>query len=273
MATMTWVWLLLLSVLQVVRSDETARGNWIVPDGSSDKDFQETFYNRDKVHLQWAGWDHYYTDILLNGSTQANLYVVAWEEKDANYSRLLASSRNVSGPGSHEWAISIDNETLAKTNRYCVAFAQTRYAYSDDGDNIFSPGFIIRNRPTPSPTPSPEAESSPSGLQTGAKVGIGVGVGVGSLAVFSAFGFLLLQLRRRRQASSQAMAASPQGAGPGSEQALGKGYYQGQMWNRDYYYGVNQGPPELDVPPVDSLTEAPSTSTPPAELPTAPLEK
>lgn len=186
---------------------------------------------------------------------------------------------DVSGHGSYEWTINIPNDTLAKTNKYCVAFAEKEYSYSYDGYNIFSSGFLIRNRPTP--TPTPEAASS-SGLQTGAKVGIGVGVGVGGLAVFSALGFLLLRRRRQPQASSQAMAASPQGAGSGSDQALGKGYYQeqvpdhgdyqGQMWNKGYY-SAGPEPQELYVPSTDGLSEAPSTSTPPVELPSAPREK
>lgn len=181
---------------------------------------------------------------------------------------------DVSGQGSYEWTINVPNDTLAKTNKYCVAFAGKEYSYTYDGYNIFSPGFLIRNRPTP--TPTPEAASS-SGLQTGAKVGIGVGVGVGGLAVFSALGFLLLRRRRQYQASSQAIAASP-----GSEQAQGKGYYQeqvpdhgdyqGQMWNKGYY-SAGPEPQELYVPLTDSLSEAPSTSTPPVELPSVPREK
>jgi hypothetical protein len=94
MATLKWAWVLLLSVVKVAQSDETARSNWIVPDGSNEKDFQQTFYNGEKVHLQWAGWDSYYTDSLLDGSLKANLYVVAWEEKDADYIRPLACTQS-----------------------------------------------------------------------------------------------------------------------------------------------------------------------------------
>lgn len=67
---------------------------------------------------------------------------------------------------------------------------------------------------------------------------------------------------RQHQASSPAVAASPQSPGPGSKQSLGKGDY----------YSVEQGPREMFVPPVDSLSEAPSTFTP-VELPLAPREK
>lgn len=102
MVTLTWVWLLFLLVLQVARSDETDRNNWIVPDGSNEKDFQKTFYNGDKVQLQWAGWDSYYTDSLLDGSPQANLYAVAWDEQDADYVRPLSCTQY---PAPNNWTL------------------------------------------------------------------------------------------------------------------------------------------------------------------------
>lgn len=94
MASLTWVLLLLLSVSRLARSEENFKNNWIEPDGNKN-DFEQTFYVGDTLNIQWAGWDSWYIETFMENSTQANLYVVAWNADVSSFFRILKCTQSL----------------------------------------------------------------------------------------------------------------------------------------------------------------------------------
>ncbi|KAJ5615421.1 hypothetical protein N7537_000535 [Penicillium hordei] len=216
MANLSWAWLLLISVSQVVQSAEPARKRWNKPDGNDDN-FVETWYIGDTVKLSWSGWDKDQRDRTIEGLDEAKLYVNAWNPDYSTWSKVITANASIDRGSSFTWTIDIPDSTLSKTKEYAVTFIpmnQTDHKYT--GSRLSSPGFRIQSKSTTtssasvtafattSKTASSLSEPSPShtnGLSTGAKAGIGVGVSIAGLAVLIALGFLFV--RRRHQASSQ----------------------------------------------------------------------
>lgn len=93
MANLAWVWLPLIAVLHVVHA-ETARSHWQVPNGHSGINFEETWYIGDTIHVRWAGWNSTFTSDLMDNTTEAQLYVVAWNPDYSSYSSLLSCMRS-----------------------------------------------------------------------------------------------------------------------------------------------------------------------------------
>ena len=97
MANSAWVWLLLVSVFLLVQSvAEDFQHHWLVPDGSKD-DFSETFYNGNSLRVQWAGWDPWFIKNNLNGATEADLWVVAWNADVSSFHRYLSGKHGNRG--------------------------------------------------------------------------------------------------------------------------------------------------------------------------------
>lgn len=92
MANLSWVWLLLISVSQVVRSAEPARERWNTPDGNDDN-FKETWYLGDTVKLSWSGWDKVQRDRTIEGLDEAKLYVNAWNPDISTWSKVITGKQ------------------------------------------------------------------------------------------------------------------------------------------------------------------------------------
>lgn len=94
MANLTWIWLLLLSVCQVVRGDGSARERWEKPDGKNPDNFKETYYLGDKIEIQWKGWNTTESKKFVdtdNDKPMAKLYVNAWNPDKSTWYDNLAS--------------------------------------------------------------------------------------------------------------------------------------------------------------------------------------
>ncbi|KAJ5932633.1 hypothetical protein N7516_007122 [Penicillium verrucosum] len=249
MANLAWVWLLLISVSQVAQS-ASGRTVWRTPSGNN-KDFVTTYYIGSTLTIDWSGWDPSVLDRDMNGTSEADLWVNAWNTDFSTWSKKISTSTiDVSYSGTFNWKVAIDEEALSDTNEYGFTFKPTGESFAPTEPRLYSPGFhvmpnkttststsatssILTSSSTPTTTPSSEAASSDtSGLSTGAKAGIGVGVSVAGLAVLSALGFLLF--RRRQRSSPQEMTGSRDQAPDGSS-----------------YMKAKPAPQELFTPPSE----------------------
>ncbi|CAG8152508.1 unnamed protein product [Penicillium olsonii] len=246
MANVAWVWLLLISVLQLAQSSETARSHWQRPDGD-DKNFKEVYSIGDLLQIQWAGWDSSYTKRFKNNETQAKLYVNAWNSDYSSFSKILSSGNDISTHGSYDWKVEIDDQQLSQTKEYAFTFIPEGMSYSTDIYRIYSPGIRIQSKSTNlTATTSKAASSDTNGLSTGAKAGIGAGIGIGGLALLTTLGFFILRWRRRP--SSRGVTGVREYSDPGSGQAPTDGFYQ----------KAKPPPQELSIESV-SPAELPST--------------
>ena len=99
MANLEWIWLLLFSLSQLVQSDEYPVDNWQTPNEHM-ADFKETYSVGDTIIIEWAGWDSFYTENLMQNKTKANLYVNSWSDEETTEPVILACKKpqtNLSG--------------------------------------------------------------------------------------------------------------------------------------------------------------------------------
>ncbi|CAI7613061.1 unnamed protein product [Penicillium viridicatum] len=212
MAKLSWIWLLLISVSQVVRSDGTRRDRWVKPNGENIENFKERYYIGDTLNIEWKGWNTTETEgfVMKNGETRAKLYVRAWDPGYSSWSDFRTSNVNIASGGSYEWKVDVPDDVLFCSSRFAVTFIPNdQNDFSFTGPHISSPGFgipgfyvdtkstttssISVNASTTTSTSSTEARasSSTSELPTGTKAGIGIGVSFGGLAVLAALAFLM----------------------------------------------------------------------------------
>ncbi|KAJ5468490.1 hypothetical protein N7475_006242, partial [Penicillium sp. IBT 31633x] len=192
--------------------------------------FEETWYIGDTIHVRWAGWNSTFTSDLMDNTTEAQLYVVAWNPDYSSYSSLLSSKRDISTDGSYDWTVNIDDKYLLETKEYSFTFVPQGKQFEPHGPHISSPGFSVKSKSminsatstissTPTAVPnssSKTASPGTDGLSTGAKAGIGIGAGIGGLALLTALGFYFY--RRGKKASSREMTGIPKASDLGSTQ-------------------------------------------------------
>lgn len=102
MAKLSWIWLLLISVSQVVRSDGARRDRWVKPNGENIENFEERYYIGDTLNIEWKGWNTTETEgfVMKDGETRAKLYVRAWALQYSNWSDFRTCTQ--SSPLNHE---------------------------------------------------------------------------------------------------------------------------------------------------------------------------
>lgn len=90
MAKVPWIWLLLLLVLRVVRSEETRRDRWVKPDGDDTKDTKTSYQIGDTLNIEWKGWGADETEKFMeSGEPRAKLYVASADSEHSKWSELL----------------------------------------------------------------------------------------------------------------------------------------------------------------------------------------
>lgn len=97
MANLSWIWLFLISVPQLVRSDGSRRERWEKPDGKNAENFKETYYLGDTIKIEWKGWNTTESTRFIDKDTNepmAKLYVNAWNPDYSTWFENLASMQS-----------------------------------------------------------------------------------------------------------------------------------------------------------------------------------